>query len=205
MLRVGLTGGYATGKSLVAAELERLGCHLIYADKLGHAVLSPDGAAYHPALDVFGREILNPDGIIDRRKLASIVFDSPELLEKLTALVHPAVFTLEERMMADFAARDPNGITVIEAAILIEAQRHTLFDRLVLTTCSIETQIARGMKRDGLTREQVIARLEKQMPLEEKRRFAHYVIDTDGPKDMTLRRVEAVFHDLQKLAEAGGE
>jgi dephospho-CoA kinase len=125
------------------------------------------------------------------------------LLEKLTALVHPAVFTLEERMMADFAARDPNGITVIEAAILVEAQRHALFDRLVLTTCSIETQIARGMKRDGLTREQVIARLEKQMPLEEKRRFAHYVIDTDGPKDMTLRRVEMVFRDLQKLAEAG--
>jgi dephospho-CoA kinase len=203
MLKVGLTGGYATGKSLVAAELERLGCHLIYADKLGHAVLSPDGAAYAPALAVFGREILAPDATIDRKKLASIVFGSSELLEKLTVLVHPAVFAAEEKMLADFRARDPYGITVIEAAILVEAQRHTLFDKLILTACSTETQIARGMKRDGLTREQVIARLEKQMPLEQKRRFAHYVIETDGPKDVTLRQVETVFRDLQKLAEAG--
>jgi dephospho-CoA kinase len=200
MLKVGLTGGYATGKSLVAAELERLGCHLIYADKLGHAALSPDGAAYQPALALFGREILTPDGTIDRRKLASIVFGSPELLEKLTALVHPAVFALEEKMLADFAVRDPHGIAVIEAAILIEAQRHTLFDKVLLTSCSVETQIARGMKRDGLTREQVIARLEKQMPLEQKKRFAHYVIDTDGPKEATLRRVETVFGELKKLA-----
>lgn len=199
-MKVGLTGGYATGKSLVAAELERLGCHLIYADKLGHVALSPEGAAYRPAIALFGREILSPDDTIDRKKLASIVFGSPELLEKLTALVHPAVFALEEKMLADFAARDPRGIAVIEAAILVEARRHTFFDKLLLTSCSVETQIARGMKRDGLTREQVIARLAKQMPVEEKKRFADYLIDTDGPKEATLRRVETVFQDLKKLA-----
>ena len=201
MLKVGLTGGYATGKSLVAAELERLGCHLIYADKLGHAALSPDGAAYQPAIVIFGREILSPDDTIDRKKLASIVFGSPELLEKLTALVHPAVFALEENMLADFAARDPQGIDVIEAAILVEARRHTFFDKLLLTSCSVETQIARGMKRDGLTREQVIGRLEKQMPFEEKKRFADYLIDTDGPKKATLQRVGAIFQELKNLAE----
>ena len=200
MLKVGLTGGYATGKSLVAAELERLGCHLIYADKLGHAALSPDGAAYQPAIAIFGREILSPDDTIDRKKLASIVFGSPELLEKLTALVHPAVFALEEKMLADFAARDPQSIAVIEAAILVEARRHTFFDKLLLTTCSVETQIVRGMKRDGLTREQVIARLAKQMPFEEKKRFADYVIDTDGPKETTFQRVDAVFRELKELA-----
>jgi len=200
MLKVGLTGGYATGKSLVAAELERLGCHLIYADKLGHAALSPEGAAYQPAITIFGREILSSDDTIDRKKLASIVFGSPELLEKLTALVHPAVFALEEKMLAEFAARDPQGIAVIEAAILVEAGRHTFFDKLLLTACSVETQIARGMKRDALTREQVIARLEKQMPFEEKERFADYVIDTDGPKEATLRHVDAVFQELRKLA-----
>lgn len=204
MLKVGLTGGYATGKSLVAAELERLGCHLIYADKLGHAALSPEGAAYRPAIALFGREILSPDDTIDRKKLASIVFGSPELLEKLTALVHPAVFALEEKMLADFAARDPRGIAVIEAAILVEARRHTFFDKLLLTSCSVETQIARGIKRDGLTREQVIARLAKQMPVEEKKRFADYVIDTDGPKEATLRRVKTVFQDLKKLAGERG-
>jgi dephospho-CoA kinase len=103
-------------------------------------------------------------------------------------------------MLANFAARDPQGIAVIEAAILIEAQRHTFFDKLLLTSCSVETQIARGMKRDGLTREQVIARLAKQMPFEEKQRLAHYVIDTDGPKEATLQRVAAVFRDLQEVA-----
>lgn len=200
MLKVGLTGGYATGKSLVAAELERLGCHLIYADKLGHAALSPEGAAYQPAIAIFGREILSPDNTIDRKKLASIVFGSPELLEKLTALVHPAVFALEEKMLADFAARDPRGIAVIEAAILVEARRHTFFDKLLLTSCSVETQIARGIKRDGLTREQVIARLAKQMPFEEKKRFADYVIDTDGPKEATFQRVDAVFRELREQA-----
>src|SRR5256885_12876891 len=142
MLEVGLTGGYASGKSLVAAELERLGCHVVYADKLGHAVLAPDGAAYLPAIDLFGQEILAPDASIDRKKLAAIVFASPDLLEKLAALVHPAVFALEEKMLGDFAARYPRGITVIEAAILIEAGRHTFFDRLILTAWSVETQIA---------------------------------------------------------------
>lgn len=105
-------------------------------------------------------------------------------------------------MLADFAIRDPHGITVIEAAILVEAQRHAVFDKLILTTCSVETQIARGMKRDGLTREQVMARLEKQMSFEQKKRFAHYVIDTDRPKEATLRQVETVFRDLEGLAEA---
>jgi len=202
MLKVGLTGGYASGKSLVAAELERLGCHVIYADKLGHAVLAPEGAAYLPAVDLFGPEIVSPDATIDRKRLASIVFASPHLLEKLTALVHPAVFALEEKMLGDFAAQYPRGIAVIEAAILIEAGRHTLFDKLILTACSVETQIARGMKRDLLTREQVIARLEKQMPLEQKKALADYVISTDGPKQATLLHVETVFRDLEKLAEA---
>jgi len=202
MLKVGLTGGYASGKSLVAAELERLGCHVIYADKLGHAVLAPEGAAYLPAVDLFGPEIVSPDATIDRKKLASIVFASPHLLEKLTALVHPAVFALEEKMLGALTAEYPRGIAVIEAAILIEAGRHTSFDRLILTACSVETQIARGMKRDLLTREQVISRLEKQMPLEQKKPFAHYVIDTDGPKPATLLQVETVFRDLEKLAGA---
>ncbi len=202
MLKVGLTGGYASGKSLVAAELERLGCHVIYADKLGHAVLAPEGAAYLPAVDLFGSEIVSPDATIDRKKLASIVFTSPHLLEKLSALVHPAVFALEEKMLGDLAAQYSRGIAVIEAAILIEAGRHAFFDRLILTACSVETQIARGMKRDLLTREQVISRLKKQMPLEQKKPFAHYLIDTDGPKPATLIQVETVFRDLEKLAGA---
>jgi dephospho-CoA kinase len=200
MLKVGLTGGYASGKSFVAAELERLGCHLVYADQIGHAVLAPGGAGYQPVVDLFGREILSPDGTIDRAKLASIVFGAPERLERLNAIVHPAVFAVEERMFRDFAAQDPAGIVVVEAAILIETGRYSMFDRLILTACSLETQVVRGMKRGQLTREQVLARLERQMPLEQKKRFVHYVIDTGGPKEDTVRQVQTIFPELHELA-----
>jgi dephospho-CoA kinase len=202
MLKVGLTGGYASGKSFVAAELERLGCFLIYADALGHAALQPEGAAYRPTVDYFGPEILMPDGSIDRKKLAAAVFPSPELLDKLSGFVHPAVRQKEEELMAGFAAREPKGIAIVEAAILIETGRYSDFDKLILTACDLETQVTRGMHRDKLPREQVMARIEKQMPLEAKKRYAQYVIHTDGPKQDTLRQVETVFLDLRQLAEA---
>jgi dephospho-CoA kinase len=202
MLKVGLTGGYATGKTFVASEFERLGCQLIFADQLGHAALQPGGAAYAPTVALFGHDILLADASIDRKKLGSIVFGSPDLLSKLNAIVHPAVFAMEERMLADFAARDPHGIVMLEAAILIEAGRYTDCDKLVVTACDQEAQIARGMKRDGITREAVLARLSKQMPLEEKKRYADFVIDTSGSRDETLRQVQEVFGELKPLAEA---
>jgi dephospho-CoA kinase len=201
MLHVGLTGGYASGKTLVARELERLGCHLIYADELGHRVLLADGEAYRPVVQSFGRDILAADGSIDRKKLALIVFENPELLGTLSGFVHPAVFRLERQMLDAFAAQDPNGIAVVEAAILIETERYKDFDRMILTACDIETQVARGVKRDHLTREQVLARLEKQLPLEEKKKHAHYIVDTSGSKADTVRQVAAVFNDLKQLAQ----
>jgi dephospho-CoA kinase len=201
MIKVGLTGGYATGKSFVAAEFERLGCHVIYADRLGHAVIEPGGHAYRPVVQAFGPEILGADQSIDRKKLASIVFSSPELLQRLNGFIHPAVFRLEEEMLDRFAKEDPRGIAMIEAAILIETGRYSVFDRLILTVCSTETQIARATRRDHVTREEVLARLSRQMPVEEKKRYAHYVINTDGPKDATLRQILPIYQDLTQLAE----
>jgi dephospho-CoA kinase len=202
MLKVGLTGGYATGKTFVAHEFERLGCHLIFADQLGHIVLQPAGAAYAPTVELFGRDILQPDSTIDRKKLGSIVFSSPELLAKLNGIVHPAVFQLEERMLADFEKGDPRGIAILEAAILIETGRYAHCDKLVVTACDQETQIARGMKRDDITREAVLARLSKQLSLEEKARYADFVIDTSGSKEDTVKQVQQVFIALKQLAEA---
>jgi len=202
MLKVGLTGGYATGKTFVAGEFERLGCHLIFADQLGHSALQPDGAAYPATVELFGPAILLPDGAIDRKSLASIVFDSPDLLAKLNAIVHPAVFRLEEQILADFQANDPGGIAMLEAAILIETGRYAQCDKLIVTACDRETQIARGMKRDGITREAILARLDKQMSLEEKKRYADYIIDTGGSKEDTVKQVQKVFLGLKQLAEA---
>jgi dephospho-CoA kinase len=202
MIKVGLTGGYASGKSFVASELERLGCRLIYADRLGHQVLDPEGEAYAPTVEAFGREILGSDGRIDRKKLGAIVFGVPELLEKLTGFVHPAVFRLEEKMLARFQAESPRGIAVMEAAILIETGRYQMFDRLILTVCDEATQINRGIKRDGLSAEQVRQRISQQMTVEEKTTYADYVVDTSGEKQDTIRQVGAIYQDLKALAES---
>jgi dephospho-CoA kinase len=203
MLKVGLTGGYATGKTCVARELERLGCHVIYADELGHKVLLPDGEAYEGTLQAFGRDILNADGTIDRKTLGEIVFASSEGLEKLSSLVHPAVIRREEQLLGEFQSQHPHGIAVIEAAILIETGRDATFDRVILTSCDEETQMARGMKRDHATREQVLARLAKQLPFYQKERRAHYIVDTSGPKEETARQVWRVYGELKELAQAG--
>ena len=202
MITVGLTGGYASGKSFVAAELLRLGCYVIYADQLGHRVLEPDGEAYGPAVKTFGREILGSDGRIDRKKLGVVVFSAPELLERLTSFVHPAVFRLEERMLAGFQAQNPHGIAVIEAAILIETGRYKVFDRLILTVCDEATQIQRGMKRDRLSAEQVRQRISQQLPVEKKIPYADYVVDTSGDKQETIRHVDAIYRDLKALVDA---
>jgi dephospho-CoA kinase len=200
MLRVGLTGGYATGKSFVASELEKLGCRMIYADRLGHDVMAPGGPAYDPIVKLFGRDILGADGAIDRKRLAAVVFGNDELLEKLNAIVHPAVFDREEALLADYAAQDPHAITVMESAILIETGRYKTFDRLILTTCSESLQVARGMKRDRLPRSEILKRISHQMPLEEKRKFVHYVIDTSGPKADTAAQVKTIYQSLRSLA-----
>ncbi len=202
MITIGLTGGYATGKSFVAAELERLGCYVIYADQLGHRALEPDSEAYAPTVRAFGREILLSDGRIDRKKLGALVFGSPAMLEKLTGFVHPAVFRLEEQMLASFRQEDPKGIAVIEAAILIETGRYKIFDRLIVTVCDEDTQIARGAKRDGLSADEIRARMSKQIPAEKKKQYADYVVDTSGEKEETIQQVRAVYLHLKSLTEA---
>lgn len=200
MLRVGLTGGYATGKSFVAAEFERLGCRLIYADRLGHEVLLTSGEAYAPVAALFGPEVLAPNGEIDRKTLGQVVFGHADLLKKLTEIVHPAVHRLEAQLIAAYAAHDPQAIIITEAAILIETGRYKTFDRLVVTVCSEDTQITRGVKRDHLTRKQILDRLAHQMPASEKQKYAHYVVNTDQPKAKTAADVQRIFEELRILA-----
>jgi dephospho-CoA kinase len=199
MLRVGLTGGLASGKSFVGHALADLGCHLIEADELGHQVLLPGAEAYDGVVNEFGVEILDQDGFIDRRKLAVLVFEKPERLAKLNTLVHPPVGVRQARMIAEIAKTDPKGIVVVEAAILVETGSYRRFDRLIVVVCSLEQQIERAMKRKPLTREEVLARLSRQLPLEEKVRVADYVIDTSGTKESTLEQVRVVYSSLRSL------
>ena len=201
MLKAGLTGGLASGKSFVGQALAELGCHVICADELGHQVLLPGGAAHQPVLDEFGRGILGEDGKIDRRRLAAEVFGKPERLEALNRLVHPAVFRLEEEWMAEVGRQDPGGIAVVEAAILIETGSYRRFDCLIVVVCEQEQQIERAMKRDNASREEVLARIQRQMPLEEKKKFADYVIDTSGAKSETVLQTRQVYQSLRSLAK----
>jgi dephospho-CoA kinase len=201
MLRVGLTGGYASGKSFVAKHLASLGCHVIYADALGHQVLMPSGEAYQPTLSLFGHDILNEDATINRKKLASIVFNSPDLLQKLNAIVHPAVFRLEEQSLIGFESQNPNGIAVIEAAILIETGRYKTLDRLIVTSCPLEIQVQRAMSRDQITREEAETRISRQLSDQERVRFANYVVYTGGEPHETIRQVNAIYAELRQLVE----
>jgi dephospho-CoA kinase len=199
MLRVGLTGGLACGKTFVGEALAGWGCLLIESDELGHQVLAPGGEAYDEVAAEFGPQILTPDGQIDRHALAERVFGSPELLARLNGLVHPAVVRRQEKLIAEYAAREPHGIAVVEAAILIETGSYKRFDRIILVTCAEEQQIERALRRDGETVADVRARLNRQMSMEEKRKFAHFVIDTSGQKEDTLRQTRDVYEALRRI------
>jgi dephospho-CoA kinase len=199
MLRVGLTGGFACGKSFVGRTLEQLGCFLLRADDIGHEVLKPGGAAYDSVVREFGPDILDADGTINRRRLAAVSFSDRDKLGKLSSLVHPAVIALEEQRIAEAARSNPNGIAVLEAAILIETGSYKRFDKLIVVLCTEEQQIARAMHRDGVTEEEARMRLKRQMPVEEKRRFADYIIDSSGPKENTVEQTRAVFESLRSL------
>jgi dephospho-CoA kinase len=202
MLRIGLTGGLASGKSFVGRALKESGCFLIEADELGHKVMLKGAESYDAIVAQFGPQILNEAREIDRRKLGAQVFGNPELLAKLNTIVHPAVRARGRQLEESFAAREPDGICVYEAAILIETGSFRDFDRLIVASCTEEQQMERAVLRDHFTREEVLNRLRRQMPLEEKVKYADYVIDTSGTKEHTLDQTRTVYASLRRLQQS---
>ena len=200
MLKVGLTGGLASGKTHVARQLEDLGCHVIHADRIGHEALEPGSEGYEQVVAEFGREIVKAEGGIDRKALGVMVFSDPERLTTLTSLVHPYVFRRQEELFQQIAGQDPHGIVVVEAAIMIESGSYERYDRLILTVCLPKMQIERFRGRTGGTEQEARARLDRQMPIDEKRHYADYVIDTSGTFDETARQVRDVYEKLRQEA-----
>ena len=194
MLKVGITGGLASGKSLIASELERLGAVVIRADELGHQALARGGAAFEATVARFGIGILAPSGEIDRAALGRLVFPNPAALEQLNRIVHPAVHQREEELTA---AAAHESVVVIEAAILIETGSYKNLDRLVIAHCTEAQQRERALRRPGATPEDVAARLARQMPLQQKLAFADFVIDTSGTEEATLRQTRELFATLK--------
>jgi dephospho-CoA kinase len=198
MLRAGLTGGIACGKSAVAAMLREFGCAVLDADALGHELIEPGRPAFAEIVREFGPGVLEPGGRIDRAKLGAIVFADAEKLSRLNRIVHPRVFEELERRLEELARPGGPQVAVVEAALLMEAGYDQL-DRLIVVWCRPEQQRERLAAR-GLSPEQAESRMAAQMPVEEKRRRATDEIDTSGSLAETRQQVERLAAKLKQAA-----
>ncbi len=199
MLLVGLTGGIACGKSTVARYLADAGAVVIDADRLAWESLAPGSPGARAVARAFGRDIA-PGGVVDRARLAALVFGHPRRLRRLEEIVHPRVFAAQRRLTREIARRDPAAVVVFDAALLIETGAHHGMDKVIVVTADRTTQLARLKKRDRLTRAQALARIRSQWPLRVKRRSADYLIDGRAPRRLVRRRVRLVYDELRRLA-----
>jgi dephospho-CoA kinase len=202
MLRVGLTGGIACGKSSIAAMLVKRGAHFLQADGLAHQLYAPGTATYAKVIRSFGREILNEDGSINRSKLADLVF--PGRIAELNAIVHPEVVKRQNSWMAEVERTDPHSVAVVEAALLTEAGADKDFDKVIVVTCDFEQKVERFARRTHVPPEVARAEVERrsaaQFSDEEKARRAHFIVNNSGSAEDTERQVERIWRELQRLA-----
>ena len=202
MRKVGLTGSIAVGKSYVVSVLAELGCVTFDADKVAHTVMEPGRPGYEDIVRAFGEGVLARDGSIDRQKLGAIVFSDEARRIRLNEIVHPRVIEEQNRLLQEAETKNPDGIAVIDAALMIESGGYKRFDKLIVVYCDRETQIERLMRRNQITREDAERRVAAQMSSDEKREYADYEIDTSGGYDQTRQRVVEVHNELRRLAQA---
>ncbi len=203
MLRVGLTGGIACGKSHVLRRLAGHGCHTLDLDAVARDVTTPGSPALAEIAETFGRSVLGLDGALDRAALAAFVFTDAAARARLNAIVHPRVRALEQAWARGLADQ-PGAVRVTDAALLIEAGVHLRFDRLVVVHCDPELQLARLRARDAIDERSARARIDAQMGTAEKRAFAHYEVDTSGSTEDTDRAADALANELRSLAVRPG-
>lgn len=200
MLKVGLTGGIATGKSYVLEVLRELGCAVIDADNVAHQAMEPGQPAYDDIVAEFGPTVLSEDGTINRAALGALVFADAARRARLNAIVHPRVFEAQAAWLADLATRNPQAIAVVDAALMVETGSYKRFDKLVVVYCEPQLQLERLMTRNNLSREQAEARIKAQLPTAEKLKVADYVINTSRGFEETRQQVEALYPQLEALA-----
>jgi dephospho-CoA kinase len=197
MLRVGLTGGLASGKSTVAALFRELGAFHVDADEIAHDLVAAGGGAREEVAARFGARVVAADGSIDRKRLAAVVFSDPRALADLNAIVHPMVREeIARRIARHEEGLDPAPMALVDAALLVEAGFRRDLDALVVVSCRPETQILRAVARGGLSEEEARARIAAQAPAEAKLAAADFVIDNDGPIEETARRTREVWTAL---------
>lgn len=197
-LVIGLTGGVATGKTTVARMFEELGAKVISADEVVHRLLDPGSEEWERIRREFGQGVLRGDGSIDRAKLAETVFRDPEKRQKLEAIIHPRVLDFLQKE-ADSFRRSGEGALILEIPLLIEAGALAMVDKVLVVTAEQESQISRLEKRYGISREEALLRISSQLPLDEKVRYADWVVSAEGTLGSTKKQVERVWCDVQKL------
>ena len=207
MLKVGLTGGIAAGKSVVGEMFAAQGAHVIQADQISHQLMQPGKAVYQEVVHHFGAGILDPDGTVNRARLGELAFggpNRPSRVQELNQIVHPAVIRRQEEWMAKSVGCDPHAIALVEAALILEAGMAGRFDRLVVVTCQPRAagqRWAQRLKVDQETaRREVARRMAAQLPDEEKIKAADYVIDNSGSLDETSRQVREIYAELKREA-----
>ncbi len=200
MLKVGLTGGIGSGKSTIAAMFRRLGAHVVDADQVARQVTEPGSPALQEIVETFGREVLRTDGALDRAALARIVFNDSEARARLNSIVHPRIWEGEARLFELSEERDPGGVVILDAAVLIEAGAADRMDRIVVVDVNAEDQLNR-LLQGGMSREDALSRIQAQMPTGEKLKRADYVIDNRGSLEKTEKQVEALWGELVSQAK----
>ena len=199
MLRVGLTGSIAVGKSFVCDVFRELGCHVLDADKTARDVVKKGTPGLAKIASEFGDDILTAEGELNRPKMASIVFADEKMRLLLNSIVHPLVFESQNAWLADREAEDPNGIAIVDAALMIESGGYRRFEKLIVVWCEPEIQFERLIKRDGLSESDARKRIASQMPQDEKKRFADFLIDTSGEFELTREQCRQVHSKLLEL------
>ena len=199
MLRVGLTGSIGVGKSFVASVFVELGCHVLDADQTAREVVMPGTPGLNALTDAFGEGILNTDGTLDRKQLGTLIFADPNQRQRLNSILHPFIIARQDEILNAWEAEDPDGIGIIDAALMIESGGYKRFDKLIVVHCRPEVQLERLMLRDQLSRDEALRRISSQMPQEEKQRFADYLIDTSDGYESTRAQTEAVNQKLIRV------
>jgi dephospho-CoA kinase len=200
MLKIGLTGSIAVGKSFVCEVLREQAFHVLDADRTARDVVEPGTEGLAEIAREFGPAVLQPDGSLDRKAMAAIVFADNAKRELLNSIVHPLVHEAQERWVRQCEADDPNGIAIIDAALMIESGSYARFDKLIVVWCEPAIQLQRLMLRDNLSEPEAIKRVNAQMPQDEKKRYADFLIDTSHDFDETRRQTLALAQTLRGLA-----
>jgi dephospho-CoA kinase len=197
MLKVGLTGSIAVGKSFVCEVFRELGCHVLDADITAREVVEPGTVGLIQIVENFGKEVLLSTGELNRSRLGGIVFADNDKRQLLNSIVHPLVIEKQNEWIEGWEQADPDGIAIVDAALMIESGGFRRFDETIVVWCRPEIQLGRLMLRDGLSTDEATRRIQSQMSQEEKKSFADYLVDTSNGFESTREQVTEIFRKLK--------